>query len=413
MVDTSRYSSYRFVIAGLTLWAHLAAGISFQAVSPVLPLISEDYNINHTTAGLLVAVVTAMVGAFGIAGGVVVGRLGLRLVYAASFFMMGSLSLTALSPSFEGLVALRVVYGLGVAVMIPATGPLIMGWFRPKELPVITSLNLAAMSVGIFVSTSTVAPISSVLDWPTTIGIFGSVGLTGGLGWLLWGRVLQGTRPSYSPLVWSELWAVLKNRTVLLLGIADAACFSQYVALSGWLPTFYSETRDMSLTQAGFLMSLLPLTGIIAVLLGGYLSLKIRSRRVFFIVPGAMAALGGLGTFMIDNTAVTYVSLVFVGLGSWLYVPILLVLPIELEDMTPERVAISWGWIMTASGLGAFVFPLMVGSLRDSFDTFIPGFLVVASLAWLLTFIGFILPKPRTQQVHVSGAPASTDRQPC
>ena len=183
-------------------------------------------------------------------------------------------------------------------------------------------------------------------------------------------------------------------------------------ALSGWLPTFYSETRDMSLTQAGFLMSLLPLTGIIAVLLGGYLSLKIRSRRVFFIVPGAMAALGGLGTFMIDNTAVTYISLVFVGLGSWLYVPILLVLPIELEGMTPERVAISWGWIMTASGLGAFVFPLMVGSFRDSFDTFIPGFLVVASLAWLLTFIGFILPKPRIQQVQLSGAPASTDRQP-
>ena len=175
MADTSGYNSYRFVIAGLTLWAHLAAGISFQAVSPVLPLISEDYNINHTTAGLLVAVVTAMVGAFGIAGGVVVGRLGLRLVYAASFFMMGSLTLTALSPSFEGLVALRVVYGLGVAVMIPATGPLIMGWFRPRELPVVTSLNLAAMSAGIFVSTLTVAPISSVLDWPQHHRIFGSV----------------------------------------------------------------------------------------------------------------------------------------------------------------------------------------------------------------------------------------------
>ena len=45
---------YRFVIAALVLAAHLAVGINFFAVSPVLPLIMEDYGINRGTAGRIV-----------------------------------------------------------------------------------------------------------------------------------------------------------------------------------------------------------------------------------------------------------------------------------------------------------------------------------------------------------------------
>ena len=59
--------------------------------------------------------------------------------------------------------------------------------------------------------------------------------------------------------------------------------------------------------------------------------------------------------------------------------------------MTPEKVAIAWGWIMTAGGIGGFIAPVAVGVIRDSFGSFIPGFLVFTALAWSLFFVGFLI----------------------
>ena len=389
------------------LWAHFATGLSFQSLAPVLPLITDDYGINHATAGVLVGVVMIIHGAFGIPGGLIVGRVGVWRIYTVSWFMMGALTLTALSPSFEGLMALRIIYGLGVAAMMPATGPLIMQWFRPREVPIITSLNVASVSLGIVVSVSTASPLAGLMGWETVLGLFGAVGLAGAFAWLVWGKTREEAWEAATPLSPSEIWSVLRNKTVFLLGLADTACFSMYVALSGWLPTFYNEVRGMSPTEAGFLTSLLPFMGIFAVLLGGFLPLKIRPRRLFFIVPGVMAGVGGLGSFLIDNSAVTYLSVILMGLGAWLYVPSLLTLPIELPGMTPQKVALVWGWIMTASGVGTFISPLVVGMMRDSTGSFTPGFLIFGVLAWFLCVAGFLLPNTGNQMAQPPSTVAS------
>ncbi|MCE2464433.1 MAG: MFS transporter, partial [Dehalococcoidia bacterium] len=155
---------------------------------------------------------------------------------------------------------------LGVAAMLPATGPLIMQWIRPREVPIITSLNIACVSLGIVVSVSTAAPLAGLMGWETVLGLFGAVGLVGAFAWLVSGKVQEQALGAATPLSPREIWSVLRNKTIFLLGLADTACFSMYVALTGWLPTFYNEARGMSLTQAGFLTSLLPFMGIFAVL---------------------------------------------------------------------------------------------------------------------------------------------------
>ena len=247
MIQSPTYSRYRFVIGGLTVWAHFGLGTSYLAVSPILPLITKDYGVSHATAGLLVGVVMIMSALFGIPGGFIVGRLGLRRTYTIALFMTGLLTLSALSPGFGGFLALRILYGLGFAAFIPATGPLLMHWFRPRELPVINGLNMAGISLGMMLSLSTAAPLSDILGWERVLGIFGAIGLAAAFAWLFFGRVQSGVESvAAAQVAWREVWVVLRNRTVFLLGIADAACFGMYVALTGWLPTFYHETRGMS-----------------------------------------------------------------------------------------------------------------------------------------------------------------------
>lgn len=396
MTEDPRGQRYRYVIGGLASWAHLSVGLNFQSLSPLLPLITEDYSISSSAGGLLLALALLLFALFSLPGGMLTPGLGVRRVYTLSWLMVGLSTLSFLAPNFGSLLAIRIIFGLGMALIMPATGPLIMGWFRPNEALMLTSLNVAALSLGIALSTSTAAPLAGHLGWEGALGVFGAVALAGAIAWMVWGKVGVVASGSSDRFSWRDVSETLRKRAVLMPGIGDAACFAQYVALTSWLPTFYSQSRDISLAQAGLITSALPLAGVAAVLFAGFLAVRVTSRRMFFIVPGIMAAVGGLGTVLVDNTAIALVCISLLGIGSWLYVPMLFVLPMELEGMTPGKVAVAWGWIMAVSGMGGFVAPLAVGILRDMTGSFIPGFLVFAVLAWMLVVAGLSVPEPRS-----------------
>ena len=122
--------------------------------------------------------------------------------------------------------------------------------------------------------------------------------------------------------------------------------------------------------------------------------LRFGTPRSYFIWPGVLVAIGGPGSFLLVNPAGIYLALVMVGIGSWLYVPTLLARTMELTGRDPERVALVWGLLITFAGLGMFVAPIMVGTLRDLTGGYLPGFLIssVAALGLLIAGIGM----PRT-----------------
>ena len=230
--------------------------------------------------------------------------------------------------------------------------------------------------------------------------------------WVFLGKT-QGSAqstPSKPTLVWGEIWTVVRNRTIILVTTAEAAVFTMYFGLASWLPTFYEETRGWSLTQGGLIISILPLVGIFAVILGGSLPMKIESKRLFFIVPGVMVGLGSMGTFLVDNTAVTYLSAVVLGLGAYMFVPLALTMPMQIPGMTPQRIALFWGWQLTVVGAGEFIAPLAIGAMKDASGTFIPGFLIFAALGCWLFFAGILLPKSNTREAQEGADPPATVR---
>jgi cyanate permease len=391
--DGQRSSKYRFVIAGLILFAHFSVGLNFFVVAPLLPLIIDHYQINLATASLLIALALLVHSFFGLPGGIIAVRFGLKRVYFLSWVMVGLPVLSALAPNFMTLLMLRLVYGIGFGAIFPASGPLLMQWFRPREITIMNGLDIAALSLGVALSVFVAAPLANAVGWQNTLSVFGGIPLFGAAAWGIFGRVESRTRATSAGIPLKEVWSVLRNRTILLLVAADALVFMQYTALTSWLPTFYNELRGMSLSQAGFVTGLLPLVGVFAVLAGGFLPLRFASRRPFFVVPGLLLGLGGLGSFLIDGTVGIYVSIVLLGIGSWSYAPTLLSLPMELPDMTPERVAVVWGTFVTVSGLGMFVSPIVVGVVRDASGSFVPGFMIFAIGAWFLVIAGFFMPK--------------------
>ena len=393
-----RDSRYRYVIGGLTVLLWLSFGLSLPAIAPVTPLILEEYGISRGMAGLLTGSVILMMSGFSIPAGMLVGRVGLKKLIGVAWFMAAAPALSFLAEGFPTLLAMRMMFGLSLAVLLPAFGPMLMQWFRPRELPLIIGLNLAMATVGMMLSTFVTAPLGEVVGWKMTLSIYGAVALVGAFLWMRLARVQQPTQSSRHLSV-GEVWSVLRNRTTLLLALADAGPFAQYTALTTWLPTFYFEVHGMSLSAAGSAVGLAPLSGVVALILAGVLSMRVVRRRLFLIIPGVVGGLAGFATFLLAGSGAIYPALLLLGFGAWFYLPMLHTIPMEGPDAVPERVSLVLATIGALGGVLSFVAPLAVGILTDVLGSYIPGFMIFAVLSWSLVVAGVLLPetgRPRT-----------------
>lgn len=388
-----RLSRYRYLIGSLTMLLHFSFGLSFFAAAPVLPLVMDEYGVSRAQASLLTGLIILVVAAVGFPGSMLVGRVPLKRLIGLGWLLGGANLFTFLAQGFPLLLALRLVYAIGAALTFSAIGPLAMQWFRPKELPVINSLNVAVLSAGISVATFAAAPLAGFLGWKTVLSIFGGASLAGAVAWLLLGRT-QETPRTVEPLPpFGELVAVLRSKTVLTLAAADAGAYALFAAMTAWLPSFYYEVHGMSLDKAGALTGILPFMGMGTVLLAGLLSLRFPRRKPFFIVAGLFLGLGGFGAFLLTGTPLVYLALIALGFGAWLYIPAFITIPMELPGATPRRVAATFAVLGGLGSTLAFLSPLAVGALTDVTGSYLVGFVLFATLSWSLLIGGLLLPE--------------------
>ena len=217
----------------MAIAGHLAVGLNMFTVSPLLPLAIDDYGINRTSAGLLVSLPMLMAAAFGLPGGMLLSRIGLRRAYFFGWASIALLALAPMTPGFEVLLVLRLVYGVGFSLMVTATGPLLMQWFQPKQVMVITAINMAVLSLGIAASVAGAAPLAEATDWRLALTVFAGIGVPGFCAWIFAGRRVVGSSQRSKAVSPREVATVLRGRTIALLVAADVGVLSQYTAFTG------------------------------------------------------------------------------------------------------------------------------------------------------------------------------------
>ncbi len=384
---------YRYVIGALILAAHASIGLNFFNVTPLLPLVIEDYDVSRANASLLIALPTIIKALVGLPGSLIANRFGLNRTFTLSWFMLGMLALSPLAQDINTMILLRLVYGLGTGLLMTASAALIMQWFEPREAPIMNTLLLIVVVTGTAISITLAAPMSRVMSWEAVLGVFGCFGLAGAIAWSLLGKTKPAEADAREAFDLRQMWRVFRSRTILLLVVGDALVFINYAAITSWLPTYLYEFRSMSLEVAGAITGLLPSVGMLSVIVGGYLTVKFKVTRPFFIVPGILAGMGSFGAFLLTDALAIQVSVMLLGVGTWVYQPILLTLPMQLPWMTPRKITVVWGASLTIAGFGMFLSPIIVGASRDLLGSFVPGFTIWALLAWSLVLTGVLLPR--------------------
>ena len=275
-----------WLILGVLLLFSIAAPLNQFKVPPIMPLLIDALGLSVTGAGLLMSVfaVTGLI--LALPSGLILQRIGARPtgILAGGSIVLGAV-LGALSTGTGGLLASRVIEGIGTSFMAVLAPAIIAQWFVARQRGTAMGVWAAWVPIG----TAAMLLIAPALATPEAPGAWRSVWWLGA-GYALVVTVLylvfvkpSPVRAAEPAMATSQLAVtstqVLRNRNIWLLAAAFAAFNAATIGLGTYMPTFLNAQRGLSLPQAALVSSITTMVVIFSAPAGGILSDKIGSRK--------------------------------------------------------------------------------------------------------------------------------------
>jgi MFS transporter, NNP family, nitrate/nitrite transporter len=327
--------------------------------------------------------------------------------------------MTSFAQSYEALIVCALFFGLAgnsFASGVAWTS----AWFSRER---------QGVALGTFGAGNVGASVTKLIA-PTLITLVPAAGLFGGAipgGWrfvpvlytalllamavALWFSAPSPDRKPGAGRPLSVLLRPLSELRVWRFGLYYVVVFGAYVALSVWLPNYYTSVFELSLAKAALLTAFFIFPASLLRPLGGYLSDRFGARSVTYgtfavmmlasLVLSALdpKTLGLWGTF-----ALVEVLGVGMGVGKasvYKYVP----------SYYPRDVGAVGGIVGSLGGLGGFVLPLGFGYLEEATGRaescfWAVGFVTLASLAALTVVVNALKREQLRATQSFTGIPA-------
>jgi NNP family nitrate/nitrite transporter-like MFS transporter len=176
-----------------------------------------------------------------------------------------------------------------------------------------------------------------------------------------------------------QFLAMLAERDTYLFSLFYGVTFGGFVGLASFLSIFLHDQYGVSKVRAGDLTSLCVIAGSFLRPVGGLLADKLGGIRMLSVLYGA-AALLALGVAQLPSlglaVALLFLLMACLGIGNG-----------SVFQLVPQRfgkqVGVATGILGAAGGLGGFLLPTLVGSLKQITGSYSTGLVVLASLAVL------------------------------
>jgi MFS transporter, FHS family, glucose/mannose:H+ symporter len=352
----------------------LLAGLGTVLLGPLLPTVAHAWQLTDAQSGLLL--LTKFVGAF--LGGVSVPRrLGLG-IFVGSLLAFAGFGAFALSHSLvPGCISLF-VGGVGLGQIIASTNILAGRRYRAHTGSALASLNFF-WSLGAVITGVLVAAFIPRYGLRNPLLYFAGLYLLSGMGGLI-----RHTN--------SASGVVSKSESTLPLAASSIAFFALLLFLYGgletcltaWITTFTVRFSDLHLLggQSGVVLLWASLTG------GRALASLAMRRASELTVQRAGLVLAGAAIAILSWAHSGWIlssCCILLGLGLAPFFPA--TFAVLMRQQPSARTA---GFILAVSGLGAALFPWMMGVLSTQTGSLRIAMVVPWTLVILLLFLSFV-----------------------
>lgn len=359
-------------VLGLISTGHFMSHYSQLALYPLFPLMHDDFGVGYAALGLIVTILNATGAATQIPIGFLVDRIGAKRILISGLFIKTlAIGAMALTSSYEALLILAAIAGIGNAVFHPADYAILMSTMNERRIGRAFSIHTAAGSAGSAIAPVAILSIAALWDWRIAVLSIAVFGAITGIAMILQARVMhdhaaaakKSERPAEKQSVMDGIRMLLSPRVlVLYLFFMTTAMIS--IGLNSFSVTALIELYNTPLPIAGAALTTFLTGGFVGVLFGGYLADK--TTRHDLVAATAFAGSAGfiilIGSFNLPNVAM---------LGAFAAIGVLLGTVRPARDMMVRAVTQEgdggkmFGFMSNGHQIAGVIVPVLFGWVID------------------------------------------------
>lgn len=310
--------------------------------SPILMVIMEDMSLNYAQSGLILLIVTVMMGVSLFIGSFIIDKLGASATLAISAVMLGLDGIISFyAPTFGIMMIGRIFAGIGMGLSMGSMNALISERFEAKLQSFMNSLNLILSALGMGLAYMVAVPLTEALgSYQGMFLLWGTLCIAIAIIFFLFdGKQAHNIKKESLPQEKAKapsLIAAAKFKNVWIIAIAMAGGLWVYNSFSAYLPTFLAQERMMSPEAAGIATSVMQVSGIAGSFLWGLLFTKGASPKGLMLAALTIIFGGALGTSLIPSGAFLYICVFGIGMGYYAFQAAAVTSIMQMPGMLPQ-----------------------------------------------------------------------------
>ncbi|MDD4437623.1 MAG: MFS transporter [Tissierellia bacterium] len=327
---------YPWLVVILLWFVALLNYVDRQMLTTMRPSMMVDIEelVSAENFGRLMAIFLWIYALMSPISGIIADRLNRKWLIVGSLFVWSAVTLLmGYAQTFNQLYALRALMGVSEAFYIPAGLALISDYHQGSTRSIATGIHTSAIYLGQALG-GFGAVYAIMTSWQFTFHSLGMIGVVYSLVLIIFLRekktYLIDKDQKKNPL--KDFVSSLKGVTILLSNISFWVIMFYFAAPSlpgwatkNWLPTLFSDTLNIDMTQAGPMATItIAMASLVGVLLGGYLSDKWVQKhlkgRIYTGILGLSLTLPALLFLGLGNSLFsTIIGALFFGLGFGMF----------------------------------------------------------------------------------------------
>jgi MFS family permease len=377
--------AYAWVVLFAVYMASVAAPLNQFKVPPVLPILKETFSLGYTSAGMLMSIFSIMGFVLAIPAGFILQRIGIKMtgLIAVGSVMIGA-GVGALSDTSELLFIGRFIEGAGMGLIMVAAPSAIALWFPAERRGLPMGLWASCVGIGCIVTLNLAPVLVASRGWHS---VWWAGAVFAAVAFVLFGLLFRLPKPGEIGDVQTQdsskagadkplsLGRAMANQSLWMISISFLCFNLVLMALSSFYPDFLNTVLKYSLANASFMTSLMMVVAILSGPMGGYLSDRMRLRKIFIVVPFILLALVFPFPFSIIGWMIPAL-MVISGIVAGPIAPVSLAAVPEIM-VSPQLAGIGLGVAALGQNVGMFLGPVLFGWLVETTSWTTAGYLMI------------------------------------
>lgn len=279
--------------------------VNFSArimLSPILPIIEDEFIVNHAQASSLFIFLSAGYGVAVLVSGFFSGKLGYKksIVFSLAFLSLVSF-LIPFVHNFFLLYLVAFILGFSVGLYIPSAIPLITEYYSEKNWGKAIAIHDTGASTAIFATPFIALFLLHFFPWRGIFTVFGCTFLVCSIAFYFAGSEVKISNPPKA-----MFRDIIKIQSLWLMAILWIFGAGANLGIYAIIPLYLTKELQLDMGYANTILGISRLGSVGVAIACGFLIDKVNLRKVMFL----MVLITGVFTVLLGLVPVKYIGII-------------------------------------------------------------------------------------------------------